>query len=132
MPAQPLGLNDLTKNGFTLPGGEQVWGCAICRWPSPGPVGYDTSLAPERSSRLAASVTRSCSCRPCPSLASAALFLPRQGLSAFDCSGPHEQLLDRFRCMEPCAPVVSPRLDGALLHEHRLRVERRRLLNRQD
>ena len=28
--------------------------------------------------------------------------------------------------------VVSPRLDGALLHEHRLRVERRRLLNRQD
>ena len=55
--------------------------------------------------------------------------------SAFDCSGPHEQLLDRFRCMEPCAPVVSPRLDGALLHEHRLRwlrVERRRLLNRQD
>ena len=28
-----------------------------------------------------ASVTRPCSCRPCPSLASAALFLPRQGLS---------------------------------------------------
>ena len=100
--------------------------------PTPPPPPRDTSLAPERSSRLAASVTRSCSCRPCPSLASAALFLPRQGLSAFDCSGPHEQLLDRVRCMEPCAPVVSPRLDGALLHEHRLRVERRRLLNRQD
>ena len=44
-------------------GGEQVWGCAICRWPSPGPVGSDTGLAAERSSRLAASVTRSCSGR---------------------------------------------------------------------
>ena len=30
-PPNPPALNDLTKNGFDLPGGEQVWGCAICR-----------------------------------------------------------------------------------------------------
>ena len=36
-PPNPPGFIDLTKNGFNLPGGEQLWGCAICRWPSPGP-----------------------------------------------------------------------------------------------
>ena len=55
--------------------------------------------------------------------------------SAFDFSGPHVQVLYRFGCMESRVPVVSPRLDGAFLHEYGLRwlrVERRRLLNRQD
>ena len=39
-PPNPPGFIDLKKNGFTLPGGEQVWGCAICRWPSPGRPGW--------------------------------------------------------------------------------------------
>ncbi len=42
-------------------------GYAIYRWPKPGPVGSDARLAPERSPRLAASVTHSCCCRPGPS-----------------------------------------------------------------
>ena len=82
MPAQPAWFHRLDEKWLQPARAENRYGgCAICRWPSPGPVGSDTRLAPERSSRLAASVTRPCSCRPCPSLASAALFLPRQGLS---------------------------------------------------
>ena len=58
---------------------------------------------------------------------------PFRPSSAFDFCGPHVQFLDRFGCMESFARVVCSRLDGALLHEYRLRwllAERRRLLNR--
>ena len=41
----------------------------------------------------------------------------RRPRSTFDFSGPHTQMLYRFRCMESSVPGVSRRLDGALFHE---------------
>ena len=62
VPAQPAWFHRLDEK-WLRPAGRRT-GVGLRHLP-PGPVGSDTRLAPERSSRLAASVTRSCSCRPC-------------------------------------------------------------------
>ena len=42
----------ISQSGLPPPTGRRVWGCAICRWPSPVPVCSDARLVPERSPRL--------------------------------------------------------------------------------
>ena len=64
------------QSALPPPTRRRVWDCAISRWPSPLPACSDARLAPERPPLLGASGTRSCPCRLCLSLASAALLLP--------------------------------------------------------
>ena len=64
----------------TAPDRKTGKGCAIGRWPQPGPIWPDARLAPERFPRQRR-LALSCPCRSRPSPASAALFLLRQGLA---------------------------------------------------